>query len=340
MNEPLRVAIAGCHRMVNRTPGSHNWATAFDAVPETKIVAVFDKGAETRAAFVDCWGDVPTFDDYARTLREIQPDVVCIATRQTMHAEQIEWAVTSGVKGILCDKPLCASLAEMDRIIAACRRGRVPLAFGLDRRWYPSYHHLRQMVADGAVGAVTGATAYGLPNLINHGCHWYDALLMLVGDSEPTWVSGLVDDVSNDPPDSRRRMDPSGRGQMGLANGAVASVTSGTPGVAFEVMGERGRLLIFNDAREAHLWSADGKRLKPVALPPTEGGWLAGPAAVRDLVRAIQTGGATSCDVEHARRATEIGFAIHVSHAADGARVMLPAAERTLRIESFPWGNE
>ena len=32
------------------------------------------------------------------------------------------------------------------------------------------------------MGAVTSVIAYGAPNLINHGCHWYDTALMLVGD--------------------------------------------------------------------------------------------------------------------------------------------------------------
>jgi hypothetical protein len=99
-------------------------------------------------------------------------------------------------------------------------------------------------------------------------------------------------------------------------------------------------LLVLNDAKEAYLWSADEAQWRPLAFPPMEEGWQAGPAAVRDLVHAMQTGGTTSCDVEHARRATEIGFAIHISHAANGARVSLPATERSLRVPSFPWGNE
>ena len=53
--DKLRVAVAGCHRMTHRTPGSHNFATAFHAVPETDVVAVFDLGADTRTEFVDCW---------------------------------------------------------------------------------------------------------------------------------------------------------------------------------------------------------------------------------------------------------------------------------------------
>ncbi|HXI17389.1 MAG TPA: Gfo/Idh/MocA family oxidoreductase, partial [Chloroflexota bacterium] len=85
----LRVAIAGCHRMGSRTPGSHNWAAGFAAVPETQVVAVFDHGAETRTAFKECWGDlwsdVEFFDEYDRMLAVTRPDVVCVATRQTMH---------------------------------------------------------------------------------------------------------------------------------------------------------------------------------------------------------------------------------------------------------------
>jgi hypothetical protein len=33
-------------------------------------------------------------------------------------------------------------------------------------------------------------------------------------------------------------------------------------------------------------------------------------------------------------------IAIHLSHLQAGARVTLPAVERTLSIPSFPWGNE
>ena len=223
-----RVAIAGCHRMVTRTPGSHNFAAAFNAVPEVQVVSVFDFGAETRAEFVTCWrdvwGEVPTYDDYGRMLSEIRPDLLCIATRQTMHADQIELAVQSGVRGILCDKPLATSLEELDRISAACQD--VPLLFALDRRWYARYRYLRGQLADGIISPVTSITAYGLSNLINHGCHWYDTLLALAGDIAPEWVSGFVEDISGEPAESRKRLDPSGRAQIGLSNGVVLYITA------------------------------------------------------------------------------------------------------------------
>ena len=347
--DKLRVAVAGCHRMLNRTPGSHNFATAFHAVPETEVVAVFDLGADTRTEFVDCWrevwGNLLTYHDYGQMLAEIQPDLLCITTRQTMHADQIELAVQSGVRGILCDKPLATSLAEMDRIVAACQE--VPLLLALDRRWMSRYRSLRELVADGVIGEVTSAVAYALSNLINHGCHSYDAILGLAGDVEPVWVSGLVDDVSEEPPDSRRRMDPVGHAQIGLANGAVLYVTPDgrheNSGMTFEVTGENGRLFLLDDANESYLWSAadpSGVGLRPLDLPEETEPWPAGKAMVSDLVQAVQTGGRTACDIEHVRRATEIGFAIHGSSMQGGAKVDLPLAERSFRIESYPWGNE
>ena len=102
--------------------------------------------------------------------------------------------------------------------------------------------------------------------------------------------------------------------------------------------------MILNDANEVYLWSAKGAEqgsgLGPLDLPKHEEYWPAGPAMVRDLVRAIETGTKTACDGPQARRATEIGFGIHLSHQQDGARVALPAVDRTLSIPSFPWGNE
>ncbi len=344
-----RVAIAGCHRMVTPTPGSHNFAAAFHAVPEIQVIGVFDYGEDTRAEFAACWrdvwGEVPTYDDYERMLAETRPDLVCIATRQTMHADQIELAVQSGVRGILCDKPLVTNLEELDRINAACRD--VPLLFALDRRWSARYRSLRRQLADGIIGPVTSVTAYGLSNLINHGCHWYDSLLALAGDIAPAWVSGFVEDLSNEPADSRKRQDPSGRATIGLSNGVVLFITSdgahkgtGLP-MNFEVVGENGRLFLLNDAAESFVWREnDPSNIQRLEFPGETEPWPAGKAMVEDLINAVESGGRTACDIGQAIAATEIGFAVHLSSKQQGAKIELPAKTRSLQIKSFEWGNE
>ncbi|MBM4436207.1 MAG: Gfo/Idh/MocA family oxidoreductase [Actinobacteria bacterium] len=346
----LRVAMAGVHRSLSRSPAGHNWAAAFAAVPETEMVAVFDRGAETRAMFRDVWGELPAYDEYPRMLEEVRPDIVCIATRQTLHTEQCEQAVEAGVRGIVFDKPLATSMQEADRIVAACERRRVPVAFGLDRRWLASVRDLVRQLRQGLIGKVEVVIGYNCPNLINHGCHWFDTLLNLAGDPLPVWASGEVLDVSSDPPGSRRPLDPPGRCLFGLDNGVLGYVLpEGGPQMGFELLGDGGRLLVLNDFRAAVRWEVEGGpasgasslRETKLKLPlEWQEGHPAGAAAVRDLVQAIATGGTTACDVQQARTVSEMGFAIYASHKAGGARVPLPLADRSHRVASFRWGNE
>ena len=113
----------------------------------------------------------------------------------------------------------------MDRIVAAC--AETPLAFALDRRWDSAYRALSSAIAGGLIGEATSLVAYGIPNTINHGCHWYDAVLALLGDPEPAWVSALS--IPATPQMSVAGMDPPCRAQIGMDNGAVAYVTCDGP---------------------------------------------------------------------------------------------------------------
>lgn len=272
-------------------------------------------------------------------IQEIYPDLLCIATRQTLHACQIETAVKGGVKGILCDKPLATTLSEMDRIVDICKT--IPFAFALDRRWSIPYLHLTNEISNGIVGPIQSLVAYGLPNLINHGCHWYDILLALLGDPEPIWVSGFLDNISNSPINSRNRLDPLGRAQIGLKNGIVAYITpAGLKKPSFEIVDESGTLSISNDATEAYLWRENTSFRKKLTLPNSGKDWPTGTAMVQDPIQAMKNNNRTACDIVQASRATEIGFAIHNSSAQNGAKVSLPTANRSLRMKSFPWGNE
>ena len=349
----LRVAVAGCHRQVTGKPGSHNWAAAFAEVPETQVVAVYDRGADTRAEFCatwrGTWGDVAAYDDYERMLDDVRPDVVCIATRQTHHSGQIVRAAATGVRGILCDKPFVTTLAEADAALEACRKAGVAMAYGTEWRWDAAYRLLAERLRDGLVGEVSAILAYGAPNLIFHGCHWYDIALLLAGDPEPLWVSGRVDAVRDDEPNEGRRPDPPGRAWVGLEGGALLGLVPEGGGRGFSVIGSAGRLEIVNDARQAYLWEARAGRPgeghlaatpATVEVPQPTVPWPRGAVLVRDLAQAVRGGTATRCDVPQIRRATEIGFAIHESHAAGGATVTLPVAHRSRRIDPFPWGND
>jgi predicted dehydrogenase len=346
---PLRVGIIGCHRMLDRVPQSHNWAAAFDAVPDTEIAGIFDYGAQTRAAFKSAWGsDIPDFDDLRQMLEVVQPDIVCIATRQTMHADQAEQAVAAGVKGIFFEKPLATTMDEVDRIVTACRN--IGVVFGLDRAWWPPYVHLAKLLRDGLIGEIQGVFGYGLAQLLNHGNHWLDVMLTLAGNPEPEWASGYVYNITGSPTEDRDRLDPPGRGEFGWGDINLAIVMrEGAPSHTYELYGTEGRLLVTNDATEAEVWNVqegsgylgrEGLVADQIKLPDRGAPGAAGQQAVQDLVAHIETGQISRCGLDRARLVTELGFAFHESHLNGGARVSLPLQERNVRVPSYEWGNE
>lgn len=107
-----------------------------------------------------------------------------------------------------------------------------------------------------------------------------------------------------------------------------------------EITSDKERLSIRSDALEAFLWKTGENHIEQVALPPVKSPWPEGPAMIVDLVESVATGGRTACDLDQAKNATEIGFAIHHSSIEVGARIALSDVDRSLQVRSFPWGNE
>ena len=47
-------------------------------------------------------------------------DIIGVVTSDHRHADIVVDAATSGVKGVMCEKPLATSLEDADRMIRAC----------------------------------------------------------------------------------------------------------------------------------------------------------------------------------------------------------------------------
>ena len=56
------------------------------------------------------------------------------------------------MRGIYAEKGLCASLAEADRVVAACKANRVAFNWGAMRRHHDGFKRLRQAIARGDIG--------------------------------------------------------------------------------------------------------------------------------------------------------------------------------------------
>lgn len=144
MTEPARWALLGAgaiaidfvHALPHARLGRLYAVAARDAARAEEFARVH--GAEV-------WGT------YEEVLARSDIDAVYVATVHTTHAPLVHAALDAG-KPVLCEKPLTATPADTDAVIAHAARAGVPLVEAFKYRFGPFADRLQELVAGGALG--------------------------------------------------------------------------------------------------------------------------------------------------------------------------------------------
>jgi predicted dehydrogenase len=311
--------------------GTH--VAAYEGNPRIQVVAGSSRDEERRHRFARRTG-ARVHSDWQRMLESEAPDIVSVATYTPAHAAITCAAAEAGASAILCEKPIAPTLAQAERMIAACRDAGALLAINHNRRFSGVYRRLADAIADGALGTVTSATLrWGAGRLGNVGTHMIDALAMLTRQ-RPAAVSGTLDTAGR--PDCRGREfhDPGGWGLIRYDGGLVATVdaadyAAGPPMLL--VHGTEGTA--HAGGRTAEILRHDGRR---EAIPPDPVETSAMDTAVAEIVAWLDARGKFPYDAAEAVSTLEAIVAFHASHARGGAWVELPLteADREIRVRS------
>jgi UDP-N-acetyl-2-amino-2-deoxyglucuronate dehydrogenase len=140
----LRTALIGCGKV------GHIHARALRALPESDFVAVCDAQPERARAFAAQYG-TRAHADVLTMLRESSVQAVLIATPHPLHAAPAVAAAEVGVH-VLVEKPLAASLADCDAMLAAARRTGVKLGVISQRRLYEPVQRMKAAIDAGKIG--------------------------------------------------------------------------------------------------------------------------------------------------------------------------------------------
>jgi predicted dehydrogenase len=128
-------------------------AAAMRMVPEITLVAVASQTPGKAAAFARERNIPHAFEDYRALIERRDIQMVSVAVPNDRHAEVVLAAAAVG-KHIVCEKPLCRTLDEADRMIAACRSAGVSLFYAEELLFAPKYVRAKQLVDEGALGDV------------------------------------------------------------------------------------------------------------------------------------------------------------------------------------------
>ena len=178
----------------------------FNLLEGARVAALADADATMLAKAEAMSADSPrTSDDYETLLSDESLDALVIATPNFHHIEVLRAALSSG-KPILCEKPLCTTLADTDAVRQQVTRDNLTFQVGMEYRFKPALAEMITRVERGDAGFVhmlsirehrfpflpkvndwnrfnanTGGT------LVEKCCHFFDLMRLILG-SEPVSV--------------------------------------------------------------------------------------------------------------------------------------------------------
>jgi len=289
VSSPFRVGVIGTGF------GSTVHVPAFKAAPDFEVVAIVSRHHANAERVASEQGIGWSGDDVSAMLREVDPDVVSIATPAGAHHEMVLTAAEAG-KHILCEKPFAMNVQQAQAMLEAVRYAGVGHAVNHEFRMIPARQAFRRMVAEGFLG-----TPFDIRALLDMGMllnadrkwtwwsdrqqyggmlqamtsHLIDHLLWSFGDIES--LSGRLDTFIRSRPtdDGGRRevtSDDANAALLRFANGAsgliYVSGISRTSRNILEAHGSAGSLSIDNNRLLA---ACEPGKLEPVEVPAMEG---------------------------------------------------------------------
>ncbi len=331
--------IAAQRKATDASSQSH--AAAYAAHPQTEVVAVCDLRTDLLERFRQTWGDhwpeARLYTDAWEMLATEQPDLVSIVTPDHRHAELTVAAAEGGAKAILCEKPLATSLADADRMIAACAQRGTLLSVEHTRRWSPIYRQARALIQSGDLGALQQMTVQFFgprAMLIRNGAHLIDMLHFLADSPvETVWAAleagydhydRYLGDGGHDP-----ASEPAATGYLQFASGVRALYQSAKvpfSDLTFVLTCEHGQIEVTDQALATIRMTDSGQRERTVVpIEPIPAAGLLG--AVDELIGALEGRAALSSSGESARQTVEVLLAMLQSHTRGNVPIRLPLVE-------------
>lgn len=155
-----------------------------------QLAAVCDLSGSRRAAAI---ADFPGIAGHFNTedlARDPAIQLVLIATPPVSHAGLALQMLEAG-KHVACEKPLCLTTAEADRLIAAARANGLMLTINQNRRWDPDYLAVQRAVHARLLGDIFNVETF--VGSFEHPCRYWHSDAQVSGGAAFDWGSHYID---------------------------------------------------------------------------------------------------------------------------------------------------
>jgi predicted dehydrogenase len=254
-----RAAIIG---HTGRGDYGHGLDICFAGLAQFEVVAIADPDPAGREGARERSGAATAYADYRQMLDRERPDLVAVGPRWVGERAAMVAAVVEAGAHLYVEKPLAATLAEADALLATCERAGARMAVAHQSRLHPTTLHLQRLLAEGRIGRLRLVRGYGKmdhrgggQDLAVLGTHVLDLMRLFAGDAH--WCSAdlLVGSRLAGPADARAGDEEVGpvlgdglRATYGFDDGVVGSFESyrglggGDTVFGLDLIGEQGQL--------------------------------------------------------------------------------------------------
>lgn len=330
MGERYRVAVIGCGKPRTEAGAtgfgmSHAHVHGYLATGACELAAAADISEAHAADFVArCGGGARAYTDYRTMLAEERPDIVSICTWPHLHAPMVLDACAAGVRAIHCEKPMAPTWGEARRMHAAAAAAGVQLTFNHQRRFLEPFRRARQLVREGAIGALHRLEGC-CPDMIDWGTHWLDMFFFYNEETPAEWVLGQID-AREERAVFGLSLESQGLCQVKFRNGVRGLLFTGFDadiGCANRLVGADGVIELHVQAPHLRFRGRGDAGWRTVETADGLHGAEAIDRAVADLVNCLGTGVLPELSSFRAIQCTEVIFATYESSRRRG-RVDLP----------------
>ena len=135
---PVRIGVIGCGHW------GPNHVRNFAAHPDSDVVAIADVEAKRLAALQAVYPRLAVYQDYHALLSREDIDAVVVATPASTHHAVVTAALAAG-KHVLCEKPLCPSVADGITLVQMAEERRLLLMVGHVFLFNPAVVKLKEL---------------------------------------------------------------------------------------------------------------------------------------------------------------------------------------------------
>ncbi len=148
MGKQLGVGIIGVGLM-----GKTHATNLRTRIPNARLVGISDANLALAQNVGSELGVSETYSDYRQMLKDENVEAVVIATPSFTKLELVTATLEAG-KSVYCEKPLCVTLEDADKLVQAAEKSNVVFQMGFQRRFDPSLMRVRDAISSDTIGRI------------------------------------------------------------------------------------------------------------------------------------------------------------------------------------------